>query len=694
MVFPFRQIRTPEKVECVMKTEECEGTISQVVAHPRGAVVTRRVELPEGLSGEVECVVDGIVDLFREGTARVQIGEGDARLISVRSHLIHPEPDAEQGEAAQRRQKLQSTIEKLRHQRKYLMERRRGWDELRAAPGRLKDLQEYGPTTGVESALTVLELADARRGRIAESIHKLDDELDELRRELERIEWEEQQSSDEERRGATASHRQVVVHLDEVDGLSHFELSYVVDQVRWWPTYSVYLDSENQQARLELEAMVVQQSGADWDSVQLSVSTSDLNQNAELPRLASLRLGRSTPAPASGYRPAPEGTDDLFAGYDAARARLHGPSPAPPAPKSPATPMPKEAPRTGAVPLGGDAYGARSEPATGDSQIPHEDVMVSPVVSRSSRLPLTSGAPRPTPPAAPASGGGRARKKQASKAPPAELEPAEGWLNFDQLRMASPNSSRRGQLIRVDDRHHAPSPGGPLAGADLPDGLVDPGKSRGHFDYRYDGQGIFDVPSDGRLHRIRLRTETEEARWKWRCVPRVEPAVYREVHLQNPLPAALLDGRARIFVDEQFAAISKLERVDQGGEIRLGLGVEDRIKVRRNTRFDEEAKGFLKGRRALDHSVEISLRSALGHPVTVEVADRIPVTDDDEVEVELLQESRPAASFDQADEGRPIRGGRKWVVELGPGATEKIEFSYRVQIRSRDEIIGGNRRES
>lgn len=677
-----------------MRTEKCSGAISQIVAHPRGAVITRRVELPDGLSGEVECIVDGMADHFREDTARVQLGEGQAQLVAVRSHLIHPEPDAEESTSVRRWRDIQSTIEKLEYRREFLVKRRKEWDTLRVSPGRLQELREQGPASRVKSALTVLELADVERQRMGKQIQDLDDELDELRRELQRIDWEDQQISDEERRGQVATRRQVVVHLDEIDGLSHFDLSYVVDHVRWWPTYSVYLDSETQQARLELEAMVVQQSGADWNAVQLSLSTSDLDRDAELPRLASLRLGRSTPAPPSGYRPAPKGTDDLFAGYDQDQARLRGPVALAQAPKPPASPTQPPVSMGSAGPPDGVAFGAQSEVAAQSSPMPPMERSEGAPRSRSRAQIAPTGGPPPAPPASPAPMDGSAAKRSASQAPPEALEPTDGWLNFDQLRIAPPESSRRGQLVRLVDGPQSPSPSGPLSGAGLPDGLVDPAKSRGHFDYRYDGQGLFEIPSDGRLHRIRLRTEHEKARWKWRCVPRVEPAVYREVHLQNPLSAALLDGEARIFIDEQFAAVSTLERVDQGGEIRLGLGVEERIQVRRNTRYTEEAKGFLKGRRALDHSVEISLRSGLGHSITVEVADRLPVTDDDEVQVDLLDEAPASREFDQSQEGRPIRGGRKWIVELGPGATETIEFSYRLQIRSKDEIIGGNRRES
>ena len=682
-----------------MKTIVCEGTISAVVVHDRGAVVTRRVTLPGDLSGDIECVVDQIVDGLRSGTARVRLSEGDAELIALRTRIVHPKLDAKAGEIEEQVLELDRKIDELTDRREVIARRRRSWESFRPSPGRLKDFRDDGPGAPIGAALDVLGLAREEAQRLDEEAQSLDEEHEKLQREVDRLRLQAHQISQQTRAGEDAPYHQAVVHLSDVDGLGHFDLSYFVDHARWWPTYTVHLDSEAKTLRLELEAQVAQQTGSDWRGVRLALSTAGLNTNADLPELASLRIGRAAPAPPSGYRPAPEGTSDLFAGYDQAHRKLLSP-------EKPKKKRGRTAPRPRAEPS--PTYGqaqheiAASEPASYTTgAMPPMELDAGP-----EPRPMAAPAPAPTrsrsavpgaPPPAPTGGGFPRKSLGASKPPPSshqEIEPAEEWLDFQHLVMAPPSSSRRGHLIRAHQRIPSSSAQGPVTGRDLPSGLVDPRKSRGHFDVRYDGDGLFEIPADGQLHKIRLSAYEGNASWRWRTAPRVEPAVYREVHLSNPLPTALLDGRARIFIDGEFAANSDLSRVDQGGKIRLGLGVEERVQVRRNARYEEASQGFLKGRRALDHSIEIGLRSGLGHSITVEVVDRVPVTDDDNVDVELLSESPASIEFDQADLGQPIRGGRQWTVELASGGAQEIRFDYRVQIRSRDELIGGNRREA
>ncbi len=694
-----------------MHTVECSGEITKVVVHARGAVVTRLVTLPEPVNGEAYCTLEPISDLFREGSVRVRLTEGAGQIVAVKSRIVRPRPDAREGESVQRQWELFHSLQDLQRQINVLRRRHRALTDLRPGPGKTKHLKKTGPRATVQGAITLLNTTSRQATALATTITELDARYVELQREQDRLQVEAVQSSDEERDGDSRRRQEITVHITGAEDLRTFEVIYTVDDARWWPTYSVYLDSEAQTVRLELEAMIVQRTRSDWKGVELSLSTSELERDARLPRLASLRLGRATPAPPSGYRPPPEDLPRLFAAYDADRRRLlDGPTPTPPSSPAPRAQRPSPSPA---------AFGAAFDDApidVGTTTGSFEAVAKESAAPMEAPTPRPAAAPMPPPAAAPAQkklarsrsamtpGGAPPMKRKAQAAPkraPAEIEPSEGWLNFDRLRLASPlsqdpshhSTALRGKLYRMRDDLHSPS--APLiSGAARPPGLTDPLISRGHFDYRYDGEGRYEIPSDGRLHRVRLSTVEGTARWLWRSVPRIEPTVYREVSLTNPLDAALLEGQARIFVDGEFASLSSLEKVDQGGTIRLGLGVEDRIQVRRNTRFDEEGKGFLKGRRALDHEVQISLRSGLGHPVTIDVLDRLPVTDDEHVDVELLKESLKSKPFDQEELGHPIRGGRRWSVTLSAGATEEIHFTYRIQIRAKDELIGGNRRES
>ena len=117
------------------------------------------------------------------------------------------------------------------------------------------------------------------------------------------------------------------------------ELSYAVRAARWAPTYVLRQSADLDRATLEARAMVRQQSGENWEGVELSLSTADLHAWAELPELTSLRIGRAQPRPVrAGWRPPPVGVDALFGDFD--RARPPGVPKSTPVAAAPAKAMP------------------------------------------------------------------------------------------------------------------------------------------------------------------------------------------------------------------------------------------------------------------------------------------------------------------------------------------------------------------
>jgi hypothetical protein len=131
----------------------------------------------------------------------------------------------------------------------------------------------------------------------------------------------------------------------------------------------------------------------------------------------------------------------------------------------------------------------------------------------------------------------------------------------------------------------------------------------------------------------------------------------------------------------------------------LGLGVDQGIKVARNTRYREETSGLIGGSLELHHQILIDLRNNLDQPAPIEVRERLPtVRDDDEDEIrvtvgkvspdwEPYQQNPESASEDELD------GGHRWQVEVAAGGSQSLRVEYAIKISSKHELVGGNRRE-
>lgn len=699
-----QSLKTPSANQ--LESVSAQSHLTHVAVYARGAEVTRVIDVPEVPEDVFELRIPGITAAADSASFRLDLGGLNREIISLRSELLYPREIGEFGETVVELERVEREISRVEALRSVASQRKDKLEAIQFAPGGPDD--EYDATERSMRGLEIARAVEARIARYDDELVDLDDQLFELWREQNQLQRADAQASDVDRFGQTRPRREVIVRFSGGDSadFSGLKLTYVVHTARWWPIYRIDLEDHGRQAHVAIEAFVAQNTGEDWQNVRLSFATSDLASDARLPRPKSLRLGRAQPDALSGFRAPPDSTDALFASFDQHASR--------------AASMPTDPQRLTSQwsslrfeesedrPTGEyDALGATPRPSSGSAlgqEMQWEEVSASaPGAPAASDFMVGAmpppGAPPPqagAPP--PQMSASRSRAPQAPKrAEPipasAGAEPESRWLDFEALRMVGPDSERRGKLAVDDDPFSSETDLSAASDAARKRRTTDPAISRGSFDYRYDTDGLADVPSDGMLHRITAATSASKSQLTWQIVPREDTSVYRVAELENPHASPLLTGPVEVYANGGLITTTTIERVASGGSMSVGLGIDERIRAARNARIDEESAGLLGGKREVIHEVEIELRSNLGFDANVVVLDRIPVTNDDDVSVELLRASPGYQNYDQREKGRPIQGGIKWHVELAAGASTTVEFAYKIVLRSKDEIIGGNRRE-
>jgi uncharacterized protein (TIGR02231 family) len=227
-----------------------------------------------------------------------------------------------------------------------------------------------------------------------------------------------------------------------------------------------------------------------------------------------------------------------------------------------------------------------------------------------------------------------------------------------------------------------------------PEWAVPPRQSAAQFDYRYDVERRVDVPSDGDWHLVPVFAAPVGLTPEYLCVPSLEPRAFRTVKVDNRTPHALLAGPVDVTLGDEFLMTSPLPTLAPGAVQRLGLGVEESVKISRNTRFDEASGGVFGGATVLNHHVAVEVANRLGQRVTVEVRERLPVPAASEKDVKVEEaEVRPAWSKPVPLPGEtPVEGERAWRVTLQPGEKQTLSATYVVRIPSNKLLQGGNRR--
>ncbi len=195
------------------------------------------------------------------------------------------------------------------------------------------------------------------------------------------------------------------------------------------------------------------------------------------------------------------------------------------------------------------------------------------------------------------------------------------------------------------------------------------------FQALYRIPGRQSVPTVKEAKTVRIDTITLTPVLKVRTVPRRVPKAYLYAAFSLKGDVALLPGRVALFRDGVFVGRGRLPVLAAGEEHDLGFGIDDRVRVKFTTVKRERGKsGILTSSRTDERRFRITIVNRHARAILLELRDRIPVSEEQEIEVATL-ELTPAPSKRDVDGKRGVLG---WALTLEPGAKQEVRIGYRL----------------
>jgi len=461
---------------------------------------------------------------------------------------------------------------------------------------------------------------------------------------------------------------EVLAVLDGAAGAAvELELEYFVPGARWRPAYDLHFAPGRGQLRLETAAVVEQATGEDWDGVALALSTATPGRGIDAPELLTWTLGeksefvpelraRTTPPPLPSPLPVA-----ASARVDAAREALAG----------------SVRQRITLVAEGGSSLAAsRSREKT--DRITAAMEAEAPV----QRKVLTSRHF-----SAPSRAAGASAAASAAPPPPAMApapEPAPMPVAVADSASESVQSAEEAESAPVAKRFYArvsaaPVTRVPLALFDQPPpsrpSFSDPSLpavSAGGLDYVYQAPTPATVPSSGQQTRIPLAVQTFRAAAFHQATPALAATAFLRARVRNDGKRPLLRGPANIFSDGELVSQGDIQTTGPGGEIELPLGADQDIRLVRQVVPATRTTGLIMKTDETIYDVTIQVGNYKKQAVTIEVADQLPRSARDKVDVQFSGIDPPAQGPPDAD------GVVRWRVDVAAGATRTLRLHYTI----------------
>ena len=142
------------------------------------------------------------------------------------------------------------------------------------------------------------------------------------------------------------------------------------------------------------------------------------------------------------------------------------------------------------------------------------------------------------------------------------------------------------------------------------------------------------VRSDGKVVRVPISSGEFAARAKVVAVLEVSLNAVRVADLNNGGKTPILPGRVALFTDGAFVGPGELEFAAPGEAFSVYLGVVDRVKLARTLDKKTSTLRRFSKRTEMALSFVLTAENLGDEPITVDMAERIPVTQADEIDVD------------------------------------------------------------
>jgi uncharacterized protein (TIGR02231 family) len=162
-----------------------------------------------------------------------------------------------------------------------------------------------------------------------------------------------------------------------------------------------------------------------------------------------------------------------------------------------------------------------------------------------------------------------------------------------------------------------------------------------------------------------------------RAVPVMDPTAFLEASFKQTDDTALLPGKVAIYRDGVFVGRGKLSASAKDDIVRLGFGADDKIRIERAVlKRNEGSAGLLVTTSKTDErSFKTTIRNGHDFPIKVAIEDQLPVSENEDIVVEML----PATTPPTASNIRDKRGVLEWSFDAKPGEVRDINFAWRIR---------------
>lgn len=412
-----------------------------------------------------------------------------------------------------------------------------------------------------------------------------------------------------------------------------FELSYVVGNAGWFPSYDIRTKNISEPVELIYKANVRQDTKVDWENVKLSFSSSDPNISGVAPKLMTYFLDYFTQAPRYGLV------------SNSVRGRVADNQNQP----LPGVNVIVEGTTIGSI---SDINGNYSITIPNNAQ----NLVYSFIGFESQKLPITNSV--------------------------INVNLIEDLVSLDEVVVIGYGSIKKRSItgalqgrtpgVSVKDKNQVMIRGtNSLA---VPSSQV---VKQTTVDFEIETP--YTIKSDNKSYTVDMEVYSLPAFYQYYCVPKIDKDAFLMANITDWEKYNLLEGEANIFFEETYIGKTLLDVRYAEDTLQISLGRDKNVSVNREKIKDFTTKQFIGSKKEETRAWLTTVKNNKSQEINMMILDQVPVSTLEEIEI--LVQKISGAKHDVES------GEIKWEFTLKPKDKKELELKYSVKYPKNRKLI-------
>ncbi len=186
----------------------------------------------------------------------------------------------------------------------------------------------------------------------------------------------------------------------------------------------------------------------------------------------------------------------------------------------------------------------------------------------------------------------------------------------------------------------------------------------------FDIQTPYTIKSENKSFSIDMVSYNIPASYQYYSIPKINNNAYLLANITNWEQYNLMEGEANIFFEDTYIGKTVVDTRYIADTLQLSLGIDKNVTVNREKLKDYREKQFIGNKQEETKDWELTVKNNKNQEISLLLLDQVPVSTLKEIEVKIEDISK--GIFDE------YTGEVKWELEIAPGEKKDIRLKYSV----------------